>query len=68
MVNGEKMNKEKVLIAMSGGVDSAVAAFLLKEQGYSLAGITMQLWSDAKCIRNESTVTELDQNCVDSKK
>ncbi len=35
---------ERVLVAMSGGVDSSVAAALLKEQGHDLVGVTLHLW------------------------
>ena len=44
-----KLKKEtKVVVAMSGGVDSSVVAALMKEEGYDVTGITLKLYDDAK--------------------
>lgn len=47
------MEKKRVIVGMSGGVDSSVAALLLREQGYDVVGATFMLWSseteESKC-------------------
>lgn len=50
------MQKERVVVAMSGGVDSSVTAALVKEAGYDVIGITLKTWPSELC-KNDSPKT-----------
>ena len=58
---------QKALVAMSGGVDSAVAALLLLKSGYYVTGITMCLWSELQNIP-DSTYYPPDENAIEAKR
>jgi len=53
------LEKERVAVAMSGGVDSAVAAVLLIDEGYEVFGITMVLFSDLSHLNNARRVCDI---------
>lgn len=53
--------KKRVLVAMSGGVDSSAAAALLVDQGYEVIGATMQVWDYTQC-----DITEGNGTCCSS--
>ena len=53
------MNKMKAVIAMSGGVDSSVAALLMKNEGYTCVGATMQLYSEGDCSDAKAVADKL---------
>ena len=50
----------KVVVAMSGGVDSSVVAVMLKKQGYDVIGITLKLYNNSNVSKNKSCCAGID--------
>jgi tRNA-specific 2-thiouridylase len=63
---GIDKKKPRVLVAMSGGVDSSVAAALLKDQGFDVIGATMQVWDYSKNRVEEADDCDANGTCCSS--
>ena len=58
----EKINKNpRVVVGMSGGVDSSVAAALLKRAGFDVVGIFMKFWKEGKAGKNRCCSVESEK-------
>ena len=66
-INKDK-KETKVVVAMSGGVDSSVVAALMKKEGYDVTGITLKLYDDSKQSKKEGRQCCAGQDIMDAKR
>ena len=57
----------RIVVAMSGGVDSSVAAALLKQQGHEVIGMTLQLWGKDVCVSSGTKLCCSVRDAMDAK-
>ena len=65
-MKGKKMENKKVLLGMSGGVDSSVSALLLQQKGYKVIGTTLELFDGNSCADTKASADALNM-CNDLK-
>jgi tRNA-specific 2-thiouridylase len=69
-MKGNKSMRKKAIVAMSGGLDSSIAAYLLKSQGYEVCGVTMQLCEEkdhADKARKIAEQLDIEHQVIDLK-
>jgi len=60
MDKNRRKNEKKVICAMSGGLDSSVAAALLKRAGFDVIGVFMKFWAESDGIKKENSCCSLE--------
>ena len=53
-IKNKPINETKIVVAMSGGVDSSVVACMLHEAGYQVIGITLQLYDHGEALKKKN--------------